>query len=152
MIDDTDILKAVRALLKHTWPEVDVNLDDVQRSFRLPCFFLRFYELDSPQMHYSRSLKRACTLHIDYFTQKSQNSAVELYKVRRQLKEIFMFGMKAGDRWLTFDGISTETNGKDADIMTATLTFSFFDTIEDVGTEPDKIGSITQNIEIEEKE
>ena len=57
MIDDTDILKAVRAQLKAAWPDVDVNLDDVQRSFRLPCFFLRFFELDSPQMVYSRSLK-----------------------------------------------------------------------------------------------
>lgn len=47
MIDDTDILKAVRAQLKAAWPDVDVNLDDVQRSFRLPCFFLRFFELDS---------------------------------------------------------------------------------------------------------
>lgn len=45
MIDDTDILKAVRAQLKAAWPDVDVNLDDVQRSFRLPCFFLRFSSL-----------------------------------------------------------------------------------------------------------
>lgn len=85
MIDDTDILKAVRAQLKAAWPDVDVNLDDVQRSFRLPCFFLRFFELDSPQMVYSRSLKRSCTLHIDYFTQKNRNSAIELYKVRKRL-------------------------------------------------------------------
>lgn len=152
MIDDVTILKAVRALLKHTWPDVDVNLDDVQRSFRLPCFFLRFYELDSPEMYYSKRLKRACTLHIDYFTQKSRNSAVELYKVRRQLKEIFMFGMKAGDRWLSFDGIQTETNGKDADILTATLTFSFFDSLYDVTEEEEKIGSVTSNMQITEKE
>ena len=29
MIDDTDILKAVRAQLKAAWPDLDVNLDEV---------------------------------------------------------------------------------------------------------------------------
>lgn len=151
MIDDTDILKAVRAQLKAAWPDLDVNLDDVQRSFRLPCFFLRFYELDSPQMIYSRSLKRSCTLHIDYFTQKDRNSAVDLYKVRRRLRELFTFGLRVGDRVFNFDGISTETNGKEADILSATLTFSFFDTIEDMEAEPPSIGNIKQTITLKKE-
>ena len=60
MIDDTDILKAVRAQLKAAWPDLDVNLDDVQRSFRLPCFFLRFFELEdrkSTRLNSSHSAK-----------------------------------------------------------------------------------------------
>lgn len=151
MINDEDILIAVRAQLKSVWPDVDVNLDDVQRAFRLPCFFLRFYELDSPQMIYSRSLKRSCTLHIDYFTQKNRNSAVELYKVRRQLRELFAFGLTVKDRVFNFDGIQTETNGKDADIMTATLTFSFFDTIEDTEEAPPDIGTINQTMTLKKE-
>lgn len=151
MIDDTDILKAVRAQLKAAWPDLDVNLDDVQRSFRLPCFFLRFYELDSPQMIYSRSLKRSCTLHIDYFTQKNRNSAVDLYKVRRRLRELFTFGLRVGDRVFNFDGISTETNGKEADILSATLTFSFFDTIEDTEAETPSIGTIKQTMTLKKE-
>lgn len=151
MIDDTDILKAVRAQLKAAWPDLDVNLDDVQRSFRLPCFFLRFYELDSPQMIYSRSLKRSCTLHIDYFTQKNRNSAVDLYKVRRRLRELFTFGLRVGDRVFNFDGIQTETNGKEADILSATLTFSFYDTIDDTESEPPSIGTIKQTITLKKE-
>lgn len=151
MIDDTDILKAVRAQLKAAWPDLDVNLDDVQRSFRLPCFFLRFFELDSPQMVYSRSLKRSCTLHIDYFTLKNRNSAVDLYKVRRRLRELFTFGLRVGDRVFNFDGIQTETNGKEADILSATLTFSFFDTIDDTEAEPPSIGSIKQTMTLKKE-
>lgn len=148
MIDDTDILKAVRAQLKSAWLDVDVNLDDVQRAFRLPCFFLRLNELDSPQMVYSRSLKRSCTLHIEYFTQKNRNSAIDLYKVRRRLRELFTFGLQVGDRVFNFDGISTETNGKDADILSATLSFSFFDVIEDTEEDPQTIGNLEQDIEL----
>ena len=148
MIDDTDILKAVRAQLKAAWQDVDVNLDDVQRSFRLPCFFLRFFELDSPQMVYSRSLKRSCTLHIDYFSQKNRNSAIELYKVRKRLRELFTFGLQVGDRVFNFDGISTETNGKDADILSATLSFSFYDVIAGKEEDPPTIGNIEQDIEL----
>lgn len=146
MIDDTDILKAVRAQLKSAWPDVDVNLDDVQRAFRLPCFFLRMNELDSPQMVYSRSLKRSCTLHIDYFTEKSRNSAIELYKVRKRLRELFTFGLQVGDRFFNFDGISTETNGKEADILSATLSFSFYDVIEDTSEQPPNIGTLNHNL------
>ena len=53
-----------------------------------------------------------------------------------------------GDRVFNFDGISTETNGKDADILSATLSFSFYDVIEDTEEDPQTIGNLEQDIEL----
>lgn len=123
-----DILKAVRNKLKALYPNYPVYLDDVLENFETPCFSLSLVCVTSPVS--KTTYKNDCTLYITFLTEKGKVDALTLYDVKDKITASFWCGLQVQDRYFKFTSVSSETSGKDADIIYFNLPFLYLDGVD----------------------
>lgn len=132
MLNSIDILKAVRDKLKSIY-DYSVYLDDSKENCDSPCFFLSVNI-------YRRQAgidKIFCdgVIHLTYFSVKGETDAVEFYRIKDDISQLFHKGFKTKDRYIKIKSINAVTDGEDADIISFDMQLEYYDVYEDKSDE-----------------
>lgn len=127
MLKQSDILQAAKAKLGELYPKRKVYLEDSRAAPQMPCFFLKLIKTTTEEK--ADITRNDCTLFITYFAKKGGQYSLALMDVADTVAGAFCHGLRVGERFLHFGGVSSETYGKEADIVQVTLPFTYYDSV-----------------------
>lgn len=126
MITLQDIFKAVNALIKTKYPDIDVTDSDVKEGFKRPSFFTTVDEVSKTD--YLHNFRRTMTLIVYYFPESRYSYKIDILEKIQGLEEIFNKSISVKDRVIHLvDDIESDiVDG----VLTMRVDLEYYDTNE----------------------
>lgn len=98
MIGMKDIVKAINLKIKHGFPKVEIQSEDIKEGFKRPSFFVDIDE-DKASSFNSITKEKTSSVRIYYFPSDRYKNRIELLETQDRLEELFIGGLQVSNNF-----------------------------------------------------
>jgi hypothetical protein len=126
MLKQKAILAAVISLIETKYAAVNAYTDEITKSFKQPCFFVKLIKRRGTETKNITS--NSISVVLTYFADGFTNKQLAFLDCEDVIDELFGNGFFVGERYLHIKNIASERIGENQDILQITVDIDYLDT------------------------